>query len=264
MKFAIIGKGFIYPRHKQAIEGLGHEVVMTCDIDTTKDADYTDWVKMFHSPEFKDIDAVSICTPNYLHSVIAREASLLGKKVLCEKPLTPFQDYSGLEEVSTVLQLRNNTRVKELKATLGNDNQVSMVANVFRDEQFWNGWKGNEIKAGSPVLHIIGVHYLDLLIHLLGEPLEVFITDYTNRKATGGIKFEKGFGTYHFEISPTRENQTRYLTVNGEKVKLSDQDNISYEDLHKEVYKDFIDGKGTRLSDARRSLDLREKLKYGA
>jgi len=48
MKFAVIGKGFIFERHRQAIEKLGHELTLTCDIDPAKQADYLDWAEMFN------------------------------------------------------------------------------------------------------------------------------------------------------------------------------------------------------------------------
>ncbi|MCC7084455.1 MAG: Gfo/Idh/MocA family oxidoreductase [Pirellulales bacterium] len=44
----------------------------------------TDWRKLLAR---NDIDAVDICTPNYLHKEIAIAAAQAGKMILCEKPL---------------------------------------------------------------------------------------------------------------------------------------------------------------------------------
>ena len=59
-RYAIIGKGFIFSRHKEAIELTGGEVVLTCDIDPEKKADYTDYRNMFNCPEMKKVDVVVI------------------------------------------------------------------------------------------------------------------------------------------------------------------------------------------------------------
>ena len=101
--FAIIGKGFIYPRHKKAIKDLGHKIILDCDIK--EKADFKDWAEMFNHPKFEQVEYVSICTPNYLHSIIAREALRRGKKVLCEKPLS-IEGLDGMDGVKTILQLR--------------------------------------------------------------------------------------------------------------------------------------------------------------
>ena len=114
-KFAIVGKGFIYPRHKQAIEKLGGKIVLTCDIDKNKKADFVDWVEMFNSSKFNEVNYVSVCVPNYLHSVICREALLKGKKVLCEKPLS-INGIMGMKDVKTVLQLRYHPKLQEKKS----------------------------------------------------------------------------------------------------------------------------------------------------
>ena len=136
MKFAIVGMGFIYPRHVQAIEYIGGKVSMTCDIDKTKQTDFTDWVEMFNHPDFEDIDAVAILTPNHLHTVIAREARLRGKRVLCEKPLS-INGTKNLEGVNTVLQLRHHPALKNLEP--GN---IVVEAKMFRDDvSFDRDWE---------------------------------------------------------------------------------------------------------------------------
>lgn len=43
-----------------------------------------DWKKMF---EEDSLDAVSICSPNYLHAPMAKEAIKKDVNILCEKPI---------------------------------------------------------------------------------------------------------------------------------------------------------------------------------
>jgi len=73
----------------------GHNIVALCDVDTRsldkaaaefKAAKrYTDWRKML---EQKDIDAVTISTPDHTHAPATYAAMKLGKHVYTQKPLT--------------------------------------------------------------------------------------------------------------------------------------------------------------------------------
>lgn len=258
-KFAVIGKGFIYPRHEQAIQANGGEVIMTCDIDPAKGADFLDWVEMFNHPKFKEVEFVSICTPNYLHSIMTREALLKGKKVLCEKPLS-INGTQGMEGVKTVLQLRHNPAVQHLHQNP--PESIHVEARMFRDEKYWNSWKGNEIMSGG-VLYNLGVHYIDLLVYIMGEDWDIQEVQKTNKRVSGKINFLNGSATFHIEIVDDKSQQGRVLVADGAEIVLSNQENLSYEDLHKDVYRDFIDGRGIDLDEARKGLDLiREILSY--
>jgi len=255
MKFAIIGKGFIYHRHKKAIEDLGHEVYLTCDINPDTKPDFIDWLEMYHHPKFDKVDAVIICTPNYLHAVMAREALLRGKKVLCEKPLS-IDTFDGLEKVNTVLQLRHHPALKGLEAQ-----EVYVEAKMFRDEHYWDSWKGDDVKSGG-VLYNLGIHYIDLLIYLLGEPVYIDNVSINDKLAKGMVVFKDGkVGSFHIEIIDNRAEANRIILVDGKNINLSNQDNLSYEDLHKYVYWDFINGNGIPLKEAEKSLKLVKDLK---
>src|ERR1022692_4140879 len=63
------------------------KVLALCDIKPDRldnPATYADWHKVM---ERKDVDAVFIATPPYLHSEMAIAAIKAGKNVYCEKPL---------------------------------------------------------------------------------------------------------------------------------------------------------------------------------
>jgi predicted dehydrogenase len=73
----------------------GHEIVAICDIDEERLAKaaekfpsakrYTDWRKLL---EQKDIDAVTISTPDHMHAAVTHAALALKKHVYTQKPLT--------------------------------------------------------------------------------------------------------------------------------------------------------------------------------
>ena len=81
-------------RGKNHIKGLGENVVAYCDCDENilneraegkGVAKYVDYRKLL---EQKDIDAVSIATPNHQHSIMGIRAAMAGKHVYCEKPVS--------------------------------------------------------------------------------------------------------------------------------------------------------------------------------
>lgn len=263
MKHALIGDGFIAKRHKKAIENIGGELVLTCDKDWLKEPDFEDWVEMIHSPEFKDIDMVSVCTPNYLHSVMVRELLAQGKKVLCEKPLTIFNDlHIDSPDLGVVLQLRHNPLIKKFKEDkFSGDIRIDVAS--YRPPEYWESWKGKTSLSGG-ILYNMAIHYIDLFIHLLGNPVIIPHSEVSDRKAKFTIVFDRGVGEGSIELlGEGHENApvvrkialggTEY-DLEGATIPLTDTSEIL--DLHTEVYKDFIAGKRIGLKEAKRSLDL--------
>jgi len=258
MKYAIIGLGFIFPRHKEAIEKTGGEIILTCDIDPEKKADFTDYKEMLASEKFKEVNTVCILTPNYLHSQMCRDVK--GKTIICEKPLTIFDDFDGLEDVNVILQLRKNPKVSQLR---GRSQNIDIKVKSYREPKYFDSWKGQEALSGG-ILYNMGVHYIDLLGYLLGEPVEIKDSVYGSHKASGTILFERGKGTYHIELSTEPCPVLRKIIINGVETDLEGAtiplNDTGVVNLHTLVYKAILEGKGTKLSEARKSLDLIKQL----
>ena len=258
MKYAVCGLGFIFARHKEAIEKTGGEIILTCDNDPDKKADFLDYKEMFNSPKFDEVDYVVVCVPNFLHSEICRLAVDKGKKVLCEKPLTIFGDYEGLEDVNVVMQLRYNPRVQEIK-----DGNIDIFVKTYREPKYFESWKGQESLSGG-ILYNMGVHYIDLLCHILGEPVEIKKSSYSQKLAHGEILFEKGKGTYYIELSTEPCPVLRKIIVNGISEDLEGAtiplSNEGVVNLHTRVYQEMLKGNGLKLKEAKRSLDLIKQL----
>ncbi len=96
IRVAVIG---LRGRGKQHLKELGKNVVAICDVDEAVLNDSAAKFQETHGRkvdtlgdyrkllERKDIDAVSIATPNHTHALIAVAAAQAGKDVYCEKPI---------------------------------------------------------------------------------------------------------------------------------------------------------------------------------
>jgi UDP-N-acetyl-2-amino-2-deoxyglucuronate dehydrogenase len=93
LKFAIVGCGRIAQRHAEHINNKA-VLAAVCDIDETK---ATTLAKQYGANAYysiedllqneKNINVVSVCTPNGLHAQHAIQSLNAGFHVLCEKPM---------------------------------------------------------------------------------------------------------------------------------------------------------------------------------
>lgn len=111
----------------------------------------------------KQVDYVSICTPNYLHDAHMRYGLRLGTDVICEKPLVlnPW-NVDALEEVEketghhiyTILQLRLHQSIIDLKKKIENGPKdkiydVDLTYITSRGNWYYTSWKGDVHKSGE-------------------------------------------------------------------------------------------------------------------
>lgn len=108
------------------VAGLGHNIVALCDVDENYAAKefakypnarrFTDYRVMLDKLG-KEIDAVTIGTPDHTHAIIAMEAMRRGKHVYCEKPLA-----HSVHEVRKLMAAANKYKVV---TQLGNQGHAS-------------------------------------------------------------------------------------------------------------------------------------------
>ncbi len=142
-----------------------------------------------------EIDAVDICTSNAAHAPVAIEALGHGLHVMCEKPLamTPQQvrdmiaarDRSG-KILMTAQHMRFENRSAQLKAYLdtGVLGEVYYARAQFLRRRFLPGritFIDKTQSGGGPTIDI-GVHILDLTLHLMGHPEPVSVSGITPQK----------------------------------------------------------------------------------
>lgn len=145
---------------------------------------YTSASEMIANPE---VDAVVLAVPTHLHAPLAVEALEAGKHVLVEKPIA-----QNLEEAQRIIAARDQAQkvamvgmnqrfssqiagVQRLlrEGTLGEIRYA--VARMSRTTLFDAHWDrgdwflNRELSGGGPLIDL-GVHKLDLAMHLLGYP----------------------------------------------------------------------------------------------
>ena len=199
MKIAIIGCGTIansahIPSYMNNPEA---EIKYFCDIIPEKaqaavekygcGTAVTDYREVLADPE---IEAVSVCTPNYAHAEISIAAMRAGKDVLCEKPAA--RTYSeALEmlkvqrETGRILNIgvvnRFNDSVNLIKRYIdsGKLGDIFHVYVSFRAHRSIPGLGGaftTKAIAGGGVLIDWGVHYLDIVMYCCGDPKPLTVT----------------------------------------------------------------------------------------
>lgn len=195
LNVGVIGCGSI-AKHRHLPEFSQNEhvnIVAVCDIneeravEMAKKYDATPYTNYEDLLANEEIDAVSVCTPNYLHAPISIAALKAGKHVLCEKPMATTKEEA--EEMIAVakqtgkkLMIAHNQRfvsshvkAKELieKGEIG---KIYSFRTAFGHPgpEGWSAdgkdsWFFKKDQAAMGAMGDLGVHKADLIRFLLGE-----------------------------------------------------------------------------------------------
>lgn len=194
IKIGIIGAGKIAERLHlpQYSEFKKAEVVAICDIIKKKALRlakqykipkiYTDYKKMITQA---GIDAVSVCTPNYLHAPMTIFAAKNKKHVLVEKPMA----LSIKEMKDMIYECKKNNVVLMVEQTQRFDPAHEVIKKVVDSgilgkiatvrgklghsgPEFWSDdspWFFDKKKSGGGVSVDVGIHILDLIRFVLND-----------------------------------------------------------------------------------------------
>ncbi len=204
LKVGIIGVGGISHVHYNGYtkSGLG-DVVAICDINPETLAKQSENYKVPTARCFKDyhdllalkeLDAVSVCTPNKLHCPMTVDAFKAGKHVLVEKPMamSPAEAQQMIDagvkagkklQVGLMNRFRDDaTFVHRLveEGTLGKIYYARCQAIRRRGVPSWGVFGQKEVQGGGPLIDI-GVHMIDLTWWLMGKPEPVSVMGMTYR-----------------------------------------------------------------------------------
>ncbi len=202
LKIGIIGAGGIAQGcHMRGYASIPDEceIVAVCDVmeATAKKAAekfsvekiYTDFNELLAD---KEIDAVSVATPNKYHLEPTVAALNAGKHVLCEKPLGMNAAECRLmcraaEDSGKILQVGLQSRFGGpglfMKEYIGNGNMGDIYyarAQALRRRGVpgWGVFIDKEKQGGGPLIDI-GVHILDFTLFMMGYPKPISATGKT-------------------------------------------------------------------------------------
>jgi len=210
IKVGVIGTGFIGPVHIEALRRLGGtlrsgnpnvEVVALaeCSEDVAKSKAEMLGVEKYYS-DYKqlltnaDILSVHICSPNYLHYQMAKEALEAGKHVICEKPLAisiaqaqelvELADKKGL--VGAVnFNIRYYPLTRQIKAMIAKGdvgNIFAVQGSYLQDWLFYQtdyNWRLEPEQSGkSRAIADIGSHWMDLIEYITGLQIQEVFADF--------------------------------------------------------------------------------------
>jgi predicted dehydrogenase len=198
----VIGTGFIGPAHIEALRRLNMiDVVALADIDDevaqSKTAmlgveqAYGDYKELLKN---EDIQSVHICTPNYLHYDMVKEALAAGKHVVCEKPLAvSVKEAEELVELAEQKGLVNavhfNVRyyplMRQVKMMVKNGDVGEIFAihgSYLQDWLFFPtdyNWRLEPSLSGqSRAVADIGSHWMDLIEYISGLKITEVFADF--------------------------------------------------------------------------------------
>ncbi len=152
---------------------------------------YADYHELLANPE---VQAVSVCTPNFQHAPVSIDALRAGKHVLCEKPpalstAEARQAEAAAKESGRVYMVCLNQRFRpdviQLKRYVeaGEFGEIYYAkTSMLRRRGSPGGWFAQKQLSGGGALIDIGVHVLDFTRYILGNPRPRQVLGITRQK----------------------------------------------------------------------------------
>lgn len=210
--FGIVGCGVISGTHAAAIRSHAPDARLVAVVDeepgrarTLAEAERVDVAAGLDALLARDdVDAVAVCVPSGLHADVAVRALRAGKHVVVEKPaditlpaidrIIEARDASG-RQAMVISQHRFEPAIGAVRSAVeagrfGALTSGSAAINWWRSQSYYDSgdWRGTWALDGGGALMNQGIHTVDLLCWLLGDPVEVFA--FTGLRAHTGIEVE--------------------------------------------------------------------------
>lgn len=195
IKIAVVGAGFMGQTHVGSYGKIRDaKVAYICDIDASKGKPLADSAKALYVSDFdhllsRDVDAIDICLPTPLHREYGVKALESGANLFLEKPLAINREdgealvraasrSGGLSMVGHVLRFwPGYTELRERLSSGEIGEPRHVLAYRFGPPPSWAKWY-MDMKKSNGVIFDLGIHDMDYVRWVLGEPRSVFSQTY--------------------------------------------------------------------------------------
>ncbi|UCH36281.1 MAG: Gfo/Idh/MocA family oxidoreductase [Armatimonadota bacterium] len=189
-------------------------IIGVCDLDAARaqaaaaefgaERVFTDYRELL---KLDELDAVSVCLPNYLHASVTIDCLRAGKHVMCEKPLAMNaregeRMVAAAREAKRLLMIALNNRFRGDTGVLKQFIAKGELGRIYFGKTGWlrrsgcpRGWFGVKKMSGGGPLIDLGVHMLDLAWYLMGKPKPVRASGLTYSEI--GPSDKGGYGVGH-------------------------------------------------------------------
>lgn len=184
LNVGIIGYGKMGKIRHTAIKELGIAKVIAISEPNPEDLrDHMPNISQQEMISHSEIDAIIICTPNYLNKDLTIRALRADKHVFCEKPpaftAADVSEIRDVEEVSGKKLMygfnhRHHDSVIRMKEIVesGEFGKIVWMRGRYGKsvtEDYYQSWRAKKNLAGGGILIDQGIHMLDLFLHFSGD-----------------------------------------------------------------------------------------------
>ena len=190
---------------------------------------YQDWKQMIAEAQ---LDVVSIATPTFLHEPMAVHALEAGVHVLTEKPMAQTGEaaarmVAAAQQAGRVLDVSFNHRQRGDVTALKDVVDSGVLGKLYYAKTGWirrqgipglGTWFTRAESSGGGAMMDIGIHMLDMALHLMGEPAVTAASASTHAEFGPLGRGGSGFGISQVEEGTPFEVEdlaTAFLRLDG-------------------------------------------------
>jgi predicted dehydrogenase len=150
----------------------------------------------------ESVEAVAVCTPNYLHAPMAVAALEAGKHVMCERPFARSADEAAAmvkaaKKADRVVVCTVQHRFRADSQLLRRFVEKGELGHIFYAKAGWlrqrtewdsDEWRRQKKESGGGVVLDLGFQMLDLALWVMGQPAVESVTASVHRSRKGEVE----------------------------------------------------------------------------